>query len=272
MSPFSGRVATPPHRVDVLGVPVDALAIADVVAEVERLLERGGGAIIAPVNADIVNRAVDDAELRSFLQSADLVHADGQGVVLGARVLGDPLPERVTSIKLIWALCKRWSQGEHSFYFLGGPPGVAEQAAQMIHAQYPGVRIVGTHRGHLSADDEREVLADIARTKPDVLCVGFGTPNQERFIERNRDQLEDVPLTWPVGALTTHVAGLMPRAPRFMRKNGMEWLWRFMLEPRRLWRRYLVGNTVFAWRVVSARAQSDLGGVLGRLLGGRKDS
>lgn len=243
------------RRVDVLGVPVDAHDAASLVEAVERLIARGGGAILAPVNIEVINRALADPALLAFLRKADVVHADGEGPVLASRILGDPLPCRVTSIRLIWALCERWSAGQRSIYFLGGPPGYAEAAVAAIHARYPGVRFAGTHRGHLTEEEERTVVAEILRVKPDLLCVGFGTPYQEHFIERYRAAFAPIPLTWPVGALTTHVARIVPRAPRLMRRTGFEWLWRLILEPRRLWRRYLVGNVVFTWRVLVARAR-----------------
>lgn len=242
------------RRVEILGVPVNAVSKEELPQLVERLIEAEGSRILAPVNAEVLNRAVETPELHDFLNQADLVHADGAGAVLGSKILGDPIPPRVTSIYLLWQLAKRWNDGKYSIYFLGGPPGVNEQAAAAIHSLYPGVRIVGCHRGHLLTEEERlSALRDIQDKKPDLLTVGFGTPKQEKFILDYREQLKDVPLIWPVGALTSHIAQVFPRAPGLMRKVGLEWLWRLGLEPKRMWRRYLLGNPRFVARVVRQR-------------------
>ncbi len=242
------------RRVRILGVPVNAVSKEELPVLVERLIEADGSRILAPVNAEVLNRAVETPELHEFLNQADLVHADGAGAVLGSKILGDPIPPRVTSIYLLWQLCRRWNDGKYSIYFLGGPPGVNEQARDMIHSQYPNVRIVGCHRGHLITEEERQAaLRDIQEKKPDLLTVGFGTPKQEKFILTYREQLAEVPLIWPVGALTSHIAEIFPRAPGIMRKYGMEWLWRLGLEPKRMWRRYVLGNPRFVARVVRQR-------------------
>ena len=182
---------------------------------------------------------------------ADVIHSDGAGVVWGSALIGDALPERVTSITLLWRLAERWNDGSRSLYFLGGPPGMAEAARDAIHARYPNVRIVGCHQGHLSTPELVEsALSDIEQSRPDLLLVGFGSPIQEEVIVEHRERLNVVPVIWPVGALTSHIAGLHPRAPKLMRKAGAEWLWRLILEPRRLWRRYILGNPIFMSRVL----------------------
>ena len=235
-------------------MPVNAVSKHELPRLVEQLVETGGSHILAPVNAEVLNRASETPELHEFLNNADLVHADGAGAVLGSKILGDPIPPRVTSIYLLWQLCDRWKNGEHSIYFLGGPPGVAQQAAEVIRQQYPNVKIVGCHRGHLVTEEERQfVLRDIQEKKPDLLTVGFGTPKQERFITTYREELKDVPVIWPVGALTSHIAEIFPRAPKLMRRYGMEWAWRLALEPRRMWKRYVLGNPRFVARVVKQR-------------------
>jgi N-acetylglucosaminyldiphosphoundecaprenol N-acetyl-beta-D-mannosaminyltransferase len=244
-------------RTPVLSVPVDALRREDFPTAVEELIRRPGMRVIAPVNVDILNQTTQNPALRSFLQRADAVYADGSGVVLGARLLGGHLPGRLTAADLILDLSARWQHGRLSMYFLGGAPGVAEKAAQVLRARFPGVAIAGTWRGHLRTEnEEREALSDIRARRPDLLCVGFGTPIQEDFVERYRRELADVPLVWPVGAMTTYIAGVVPRAPEWMRDNGLEWLYRFTLEPRRLWQRYAVGNPLFVARVLAERANS----------------
>lgn len=241
------------RRVEVLGVPVDGLSRARFGEAVEELIARPETTILAPVNVDILNQTVGNEPLRTFLQRADVVYADGAGVVLGARLSGGTLPGRLTAADLVHDLCERWRDGRHSLYLLGGPPGIGGRAADALRAAHPGARIVGTWPGHLSPEQERAALADIAAQRPDVLCVGFGTPLQEDFIERHAAALAHVPLIWPVGAMTTYIAGAVPRAPTWMRDGGLEWLYRLSLEPRRLFRRYVIGNPLFVARVLASR-------------------
>jgi N-acetylglucosaminyldiphosphoundecaprenol N-acetyl-beta-D-mannosaminyltransferase len=238
-------------RINLLGIPVDKVKYDSMLLVIEDLIAQGGGKIVAPVNVDIMNKAHDNPVLAQFLRKADVIHSDGAGVVWGSALVGDAVPERVTSITLLWRLAERWNDGSRSLYFLGGPAGMAEAARDAIHTRFPNVRIVGCHRGHLSTPELVEsALADIERSRPDMLLVGFGSPIQEEFIVEHRDRLNVVPVIWPVGALTSHIAGYHPRAPKLFRKAGAEWLWRLMLEPRRLWRRYILGNPIFMSRVL----------------------
>lgn len=239
------------RRVEVLGVPVDTLSRGSFCEAVEELIARPAPSVLAPVNVDILNQAVGNGRLRGFLRRADVVYADGAGVVLGARLSGGNLPGRLTAADLIHDLCEAWRDGRHSIYFLGGAPGVAERAADALREAHPGARIAGTWPGHLSPQEELRALADIAHRRPDVLCVGFGTPIQEDFVERHAEALAHVPLIWPVGALTTYIAGAVPRAPAWMGDAGLEWLFRLSLEPRRLFRRYVIGNPLFVARVLA---------------------
>lgn len=250
---------SPRNALDILGIPVDHVSRFSLPELVETLISQPEMAILAPVNIDIINKTKTDTRLRDFLCRADIVYTDGAGPVLGSWLLGEPLPERVTSIHLLHRLCDKWRDGRYTLYFLGGPPGVAETARDTLCDRYPGVRIVGTWRGHLTTEEqERAALCDIADRRPDVLCVGFGTPVQEHFIDRYRRELRDIPLVWPVGALTTHIAKRVPRAPRWMRKTGFEWAYRLYLEPRRLWRRYIIGNPYFLARVIASRLSTRL--------------
>ena len=250
------RVCPRLRKVDLLGIPIDDLRRDEFAEAMEELVRRPGMAVMAPINVDTMNKTQTDRRLREFLLRADLVYADGAGIVLGAWLQGKLLPGRLTAADLIEDVCERWSDGRHSFYFLGGLPGVAEKAAEVLRSRYPGVRIVGTHRGHLDTEaEERAALADVANKRPDVLCVGFGTPLQERFIERYSVELRNVPVVWPVGAMTTYIAGVVPRAPVLMQETGLEWLFRLSLEPKRMWRRYVIGNPAFVARVVADRVR-----------------
>lgn len=240
-------------RVKLMGLPIDPIRYEDFVAVMEQEIGRGPGRVIQPLNVDTLNQTARDRWLWNWIRTADVVYADGAGITLGARVLRQPMPPRLTAADLIFDLAKAWSDGRHSMYLLGGPPGLSESAARVLQTRYPGFRVVGTFRGHLDDRGDEEAISDIQQKKPDVLCVGFGTPIQERWIDRYRAKLPDVAVFWPVGAMATYVAGTVPRAPEWMRNHGLEWAFRFGLEPRRLFKRYLIGNPLFMARLLRER-------------------
>lgn len=242
------------HSVEVLGVPVGVLFRSDLIRQVEHFVTSGGRYRIMYANVHVLNIAYHDAELRRILNEADLVYCDGAGVKWGARILGRPLPERMTGADWIHDLCRACQETGMTLYLLGGEPGVAAEAARVLMARYPGLNVVGTHHGHYDHDGSENdaVIAEINALHPDILLVGFGTPLQEKWIGRHFQRLQ-VPVVWAVGALVDFVTGKKPRAPRWMLDHGLEWLYRLCTEPRRLWKRYIVGNPVFIWRVFLQR-------------------
>ena len=182
------------------------------------------------------------------------MYCDGEGVRLAARLLGHHLSQRMTGADWIYDLCAVCQAQGFSLYFLGGGQGIAAQAAQKLHQQYPRLQVVGAHHGyfdHVGSENDR-VVVQINALSPDILLVGFGTPAQEKWIGRNAERL-NVPVLWAVGALVDFVAGEVPRAPRWMLDHGLEWLFRFLVEPRRMFGRYLIGNPLFILRVLRQR-------------------
>jgi len=245
---------------DVLGVRVDDVSREELVALVLSLVASGDCHRVMYANVHVLNVAYRDLDLRRVLNQADLVYCDGAGVRVGARLLGYELAERMTGADWIHDLCQACRQARLTLYFLGGRPGVAGEAAAALTAKYPGLNVVGTHHGHYALDGPQNeaVIAEIRRLRPDILLVGFGTPLQERWIDRNFERL-DVPVVWAVGALVDFVAGRKTRAPRWMLDRGLEWLYRLWTEPGRLWSRYLIGNPLFIVRVLRQRWQGGEG-------------
>jgi N-acetylglucosaminyldiphosphoundecaprenol N-acetyl-beta-D-mannosaminyltransferase len=204
-------------------------------------------------NVHVLNTAWTDSELRDVLNRADIVYCDGAGVALGARLLGYRLPGRMTGADWIEPLCEACAREGVSLYFLGGRPGVAGRAARRLEARHPGLRVVGAHHGYLAEPQVgAAAIAAVNAAHPDILLIGMGTPTQEKWIATHRHELE-VPVVWAVGALFDFVAEVQPRGPRWMLDNGLEWLYRLWSDPRRLWRRYLLGNPLFLARVVGQR-------------------
>jgi N-acetylglucosaminyldiphosphoundecaprenol N-acetyl-beta-D-mannosaminyltransferase len=198
------------------------------------------------VNVHCMNVRHRDPVYRSILEGAEMVYCDGTGVRLAGRLRGIPMPPRMTGADWIHDVCRLAVRDGLSLYFVAGLPGVAEDAAVALRTRYPGVNIVGTASGYGAGD---QTVSAVNGARPDVLLVGMGTPTQEKWIAANRSRL-DVPVVWAVGALFEFVAGRIPRGPRWMTDHGLEWVCRLVAEPRKLWRRYLLGNPWFFWRVI----------------------
>ncbi len=212
----------------------------------------GGRARVAYVNAHVLNQSFSNPELRRALQASDLVYCDGYGVRLAAKLVGLPVPHRMTGADWIWGLAALCAHVGESIYLLGSEPGVARQAAARLSATFPGLDVAGTHHGYFepgSAHDDR-VVEDVNARRPSILLVGMGTPKQEAWVQEHLDRV-DVDVFWTVGALFDYVSGRIRRAPGWLADNGLEWIFRLGLEPQRMWRRYLLGNPAFLTRVMS---------------------
>ena len=248
-------------RVGVLGVGVDRITAGELHEEITRLVRRRSG-IVLNVNAHCLNLCHGDEGLRDFFAEADVVFCDGTGVRLAARMLGDRIPERITYADWLPRLAARAERHGFSLFFLGARPGVAGEAARRLRRSYPGLKIVGARHGFFDqrtgSPENEAAVAEINAARPDVLILGLGMPLQERWLMENRHRLEfGVALTG--GAVFDYASGRLRRGPRLLTDNGLEWLARLLIEPRRLWRRYLVGNPLFLARVLAQRWREGVG-------------
>ncbi|MGB7134591.1 MAG: WecB/TagA/CpsF family glycosyltransferase [Acidobacteriaceae bacterium] len=244
-----------PPRVVVGTVPIDRISMDyAVVLLVEALLQRSHLPTLTVVgpNAWLVNLAEDNERFREAMRAADLAVPDGMSVVLASHLLGAPLPERVTGGDLMERMCSEAAHYGFRVFLLGGPHGTALMAGYNLSRRYPGLNICGTYCppfGFEQDPAELERIRDrIDEASPDLLCVAFGAPKQEIWMQNNRSLNVGVMLA--VGAAFERQAGLVRRAPRWMQRLALEWLFRLMLEPRRLWRRYLLGNPRFVGLVL----------------------
>jgi N-acetylglucosaminyldiphosphoundecaprenol N-acetyl-beta-D-mannosaminyltransferase len=228
----------------VLGVPVDDLNMDEALDRLESYVHEGRATgkshQIATVNADFVVNALHDPELRYILQGADMATADGMPLVLGARLLGVPLRGRVTGADMVPALAERAARQGFSLYLLGAKPGVAAQAARVLQQRYPGLNIVGVMSPPQASvlEMDQAVIDDLKAKRPDVLLVAFGNPKQEKWIHTYAKTLA-IPVCIGVGGTLDMIAGVSRRAPQWMQSAGLEWLYRLLQEPRRLWKRYV---------------------------------
>ena len=245
-------VKAPGGRIDILGVGVDPLTVEGLYAEIWRLVRGGERGLVLNANAHCLNLCYEDPKLRDFLNGAEIVFCDGVGVMLAARILGRRIPARITYADWAWQLADFASTQGFSLYFLGARPGVARAAARRLKERYPDLEIAGVHHGYFDRSQNEAVVEEINAAAPDILLVGLGMPLQEYWLMENGHRL-DAGLALTGGAVFDYVSGRLRRGPRFLIGSGFEWLARLLVEPRRLWRRYLVGNPLFLLRVLRQR-------------------
>jgi N-acetylglucosaminyldiphosphoundecaprenol N-acetyl-beta-D-mannosaminyltransferase len=223
--------------VEILGVRVDDATYEDLLDRVDAYVAGGEPHQIITVNVEMLVAARDDPEFAGVLAGGDLNVADSAGVMFAARLLSRPLRERVTGSDGIYRLAAHSALTGHRIYLLGAAPGVAEVVAERLSTVNPGLDVAGTYAGSPQVSEEDDIIQRIRQANPDLLLVAYGVPAEEQWIARNRQRLA-VPVMIGVGGAFDFVAGVTKRAPGWMRRWGLEWLYRLLREPWR-WRRQL---------------------------------
>lgn len=211
--------------VNILGVKVNKLTMAQAVERTEAFFDGKPHMVVTP-NPEIILECKKDEELKKIINSSDLVLPDGIGVVIASKIRKNPVPERVPGFDFVCELLKT----DHTFYFFGGKPGVADKAMENMKAQ--GVNVVGCHHGYFKDGEDEEIINDIIEKKPDVLVVCLGAPKQEKWIYKNLEKL-NVPISIGAGGSLDVLAGVVERAPKIYRKLCLEWLYRTLKEPKK---------------------------------------
>lgn len=230
------------HRL--LGVPVHAVTMGEALATVEDVITRRKRLLVGVVNASKVVNMQRDAALRHAVLSADMILADGMSVVWAARLLRKPLPERVTGIDLMIRLLARGNERGWRVFLLGATDDVLNTVAADLGTTYPNLKLMGQRNGYYRPEEEAALAQEIAAARPDLLFVAMSSPKKEVFLARWAAEM-DVPICHGVGGAFDVLAGKVARAPRLWQALGMEWLYRVLQEPGRLWKRYLVTNAAF---------------------------
>jgi N-acetylglucosaminyldiphosphoundecaprenol N-acetyl-beta-D-mannosaminyltransferase len=230
---------------------IDMVDIEEARRAIERFIRRGVPQQIVTVNLDFLRLSVHNRTFRDIVNASSLVIADGMPLVWASRLQGEPLPQRIAGVDLVME-CARLSAGQgYRLFLLGAAPGVADSAAQVMRRRYPDVQIAGTYSPpSLSADDNATTLALVREARPDILLVAFGAPRQETWIQQHMQTL-GIPVCMGVGGSFDLISGRLSRAPEWMRRGGMEWFYRFSLEPKRLWKRYFVQDLPILIRLIS---------------------
>lgn len=218
--------------------------------ELERLQAEERPALVAYANAHALNIASTDPAFHAILNDADLVLNDGSGLALAARLQRQRFPENLNGSDLNPRILELASERGWGVYLLGAGPGVAEEASRKLGERIPGLRVVGTRDGYFDAVESESVAAEIRQAQADVLMVAMGNPLQEKWLSEHLGAT-GAALGVGVGAFFDFAAARVPRAPAWMNRAGVEWLYRLYQEPRRMWRRYVVGNPLFVLRVLN---------------------
>lgn len=238
------------EHISLFGVRVDAVTMTEATALAAEFINCRQTHLIVTVNTEMVMLARQDHDLKHIINNAALAVPDGAGIVWAARRFGRPLPERVAGFDLVMHLLALAPQRGYKLFFLGGAPGVAEAAAAAACSLFPGLIIVGTHHGYFSADQDGQIVKQIAASQADILLAALGVPKQEKWLWNNMAHLP-VPLLMGVGGTFDVLAGVAKRAPMWMQRVGLEWFYRLLKEPWRARRMMVLPR--FAWQVLLAK-------------------
>lgn len=234
----------PNNRYPILNTYVNAISMEETVTEVERIIKTGKPTQHVVINALKVNLMNENAELQKIVNSCPLINADGASIIWAAKKLGIPLKERVAGIDLFENLVKMAAEKGYKIYLFGAKEEVVQKVKKTFEEQYPSLQIVGVRNGYFSEDDEPEIVKEMAESGADMMFVAFSSPKKEFWVNKYLNNLH-IPFVMGVGGSFDVVAGVTARAPKWMQDHSLEWFYRFIQEPRRLWGRYVIGNCKF---------------------------
>ena len=239
-----------PRKYNILGVGIDNFTLEQLAGTIEEFIENKGFHFIVTANPLMLNLTDKNEKFKHILGEADLVVADGWGLVWAGRVLGYPKIFRQPGIDLVQFICRLSAEKGYRLYLFGGKPSVVEKAKKNLLKQYPGINIIGQRHGYFGVEEGNEILKEIGERRPDILLVGMGSPRQEEWIAEHKQRLE-VPVCMGVGGSFDVLAGNLWRSPVWMRRLGLEWAGRFVQQPWRL--RQIPGLASFVWKVIKQR-------------------
>ena len=231
------------------GIPVAAVTMRQVLDVIHDVITKRRTMHIGVINAAKVVNMHRNKMLMEDVLSSDIILADGAAVVWASKILGKPLPERVTGIDLMYGIFEDGNKNNYRVFCLGATEEISKKIAEEIKKHYPNLILAGRKNGYFSKEEEETIANKIKEAKPDVLLVAMTSPMKENFLARWKTVM-NVPIVHGVGGSFDVMAGKVERAPEIWRKLGLEWLYRVKQEPRRLWKRYLVTNTLFIWMLM----------------------
>ena len=233
-------------RIILMGCAMDDLTMEETLDRIEEFVRSGRPHQHVVVNVDKVVKAAKDPQLREIINRCDLINVDGMPIVWASRVLGKPLKGRVTGVDLFERLLERAAQKGWGVYFLGAREEIVSQVAKLAPRRFPGLRIAGYRNGYWKPEDEADVVKDIRSAAPQLLFVAISSPKKEQFLGRYQEAMR-VPFAMGVGGTFDVFVGKVQRAPLWMQRCGLEWFYRFLQEPRRMFKRYFIDDMYFFW-------------------------
>lgn len=235
-------------RINIMGCPIDRLDMAQTIDRIENYIKERKTCQHVVVNVSKFVEMRKDLQLRKIISDCDIINADGMPIVWASRILGQPLPEKVSGIDLFQNLVRLCEEKGYSPFFFGAREWVVKKAASEFLKRHPDLKIAGYRDGYYSEEEEPQIAEMIRNSKADMVFVGFSSPMKEIFLEKWMPVMQ-VPFCMGVGGSFDVVAGRTRRAPVWMQKRGLEWLYRIYQEPRRMWKRYAKTNPVFIWMI-----------------------
>jgi N-acetylglucosaminyldiphosphoundecaprenol N-acetyl-beta-D-mannosaminyltransferase len=237
------------RKVNILGCPIDNLSLEEALAAIEKFIESKKPHQYIAINADKIVKMRKDDLFRDIILSSDLNIVDGQPLMWVSRLFGQPVKQRYGGIDIMDALMPLAERKGYGVYFLGGREEIVKNVAEKYRRRCPDLRITGWRNGYWEKEEEEGIIKNIKESGSDVLFFAMSSPKKEVFLKTYLGEI-GVPFVMGVGGAFDVLAGKTKRAPEWVQKIGMEWLFRVIQEPRRLWKRYLVGNTIFMWLVL----------------------
>ncbi|MDZ4939345.1 WecB/TagA/CpsF family glycosyltransferase [Clostridium perfringens] len=231
-------------RVGFLNTYVDALTMDETLKRIKKAIINRENIQHVVINAGKINLMQENIELTNIINKCPIINADGQSIVWGSKILGNNIPERVTGIDIFINLIKMSAEEGYKPYFFGAKQDVVEKVVEIFKKEYPNLDIAGYRNGYFKEEESKEIAKKIHDSGADILFVAFSSPMKEYWINNNMKYL-NVPFVMGVGGSFDVIAGKTKRAPKWMQKNGLEWFYRFIQEPRRMWKRYIIGNLKF---------------------------
>jgi N-acetylglucosaminyldiphosphoundecaprenol N-acetyl-beta-D-mannosaminyltransferase len=244
------------QRVDICSIMIDNLTFDEAIKAINAMIKKKSQSYVVTPNVDHIIKLQTNQRFRQIYDKANLILADGKPLLWASVYLGTPLKEKISGSDLVPRLCKLAADMRYKVFFLGGRPRAALIAADVIKRLHPCIEISGTYCPAFGFENDLKentyIVNMIRKVSPDILFVGLGAPKQEEWIFRYKEYCE-VPVSIGVGATFEFISGLVKRAPVWMQRVGLEWFWRLISEPRRLWKRYLVDDMKFIWLVYRQR-------------------
>ncbi len=236
-------------RISVIGCPVDRLDMKQTVEKIENIIKQKKKCQHVVVNVAKFMEMRADSHLKKIIEDCHIINADGMPLVWASRLFGDPLPERVAGVDLFQNLIKLCSEKGYRPFFFGAREWVVESVVENFRTKYPDLDVAGYRNGYYSKEQEADIAGMIKESRADMLFVGFSSPMKEKFLNEWMPVM-NVPFCMGVGGSFDIVAGKTRRAPEWMQKTGLEWLYRVIQEPKRMWKRYAKTNPAFVWVVL----------------------